>query len=368
MSSISRVLWLCKSRYMRHDVIDDRYARLFELPHRLGNCAEVSAFCLDYSLKKPAPIDPELQASWRRSSVPRTLFFGWLLVLLAHARKFRPQCVIASSDCLHIILGSFIARIFGAVFYADLYDDYLSFGLAKVPGVRWLYTRALARADGICTVSKTLGQDMQQQYPGTPVLVLESTIDTGLFYPRDKMESREILGLECSPSARLVGICGGLNVLHGADIAFKAFEEIATQDSEVQFVVAGTLDEGCPLPRGINLNYVGMLPHTQMPDFYSAMDVVLVPLSNTRFGYYAFPQKAYEILACNVAVAAADVGAMGLLFAATKEVLYCPESASSLAATVTRQLQDVRKPAIDIPTWNTQAERLERFIQGGEAA
>jgi teichuronic acid biosynthesis glycosyltransferase TuaC len=359
-----RVLWLCKTRYMNHDVIDDRYARLFELPDSLGDSADVSSFCLDYRLRKPAPVADDLQGKWRRSSIPRSFFIGWFLVLIAYARKVKPQCVIASSDCLHIILGGLVARLFGARFYADLYDDYSTFGLAKIPGMRWLYWRALARADGICAVSQTLGRDIEQQYPGKPVLVLESTIDAALFHPKDKVESCRLLDLDKFAGKKLVGVCGGLNAFHGANIVFNAFPGIAARDPGVVFVVAGKVYDECPLPEREDVAYLGMLPHTQMPYFFSAMDVQVVALSNTRFGYYAFPQKAYEVLACGVPVAAADVGAVSLLFEGLAEALYDPDSSVSLADTVIHQLNAQSLLNVDIPTWNDQADKLGEFIVG----
>ena len=350
---------------MNHDVIDDRYARLFELPNSLGKNLDVAAFCLDYRLAKLPPVSDDLRGNWRRSSIPRTFFIGWFLVLMAYARQVRPQCVIASSDCLHIILGGLVSRLFGARFYADLYDDYSTFGLAKIPGMRWLYWRALARADGICAVSRTLGRDIEKQYPGKPVLVLESTIDAGLFYPQDKAESRRLLGLDRLKGKKLVGVCGGLNAFHGADIVFKAFAQIADRDSDIVFVVAGKLYDECPLPDSDNVMYLGMLPHTQMSYFFSAMDVAVVALSNTRFGYYAFPQKAYEVLACAVPVAAADVGALSLLFEDLTDALYDPDSPASLADTVIRQLDARALLSVDIPTWDDQADKLGDFIQAG---
>ena len=348
---------------MNHDVIDDRYARLFELPNSLGKKQPVASFCLDYRLTKSTPINNDLKGNWHRSSIPRTFFIGWFLVLIAYARQVRPQCVIASSDCLHIILGGLVSRLFGARFYADLYDDYSTFGLAKIPGMRWLYWRALARADGIFTVSRTLGCDIEKQYPGKPVLVLESTIDAGLFYPQDKAESRKLLGLDRLKGKKLVGVCGGLNALHGADIVFDSFAQIAEHDSDVVFVVAGNLFDECPLPDREDVEYLGMLPHTQMSYFFSALDVAVVALSNTRFGYYAFPQKAYEVLACGVPVAAADVGALSLLFEDLTDALYDPDSPASLTDTVIQQLDARVLLNVDIPTWDEQADKLSDFIQ-----
>ncbi len=363
MSQRMRVLWLCKTRYMNHDVIDDRYARLFELPYLMGQDLDVSAFCLDYRLGKPALISDDLKLKWRRFSIPRTLFVGWFFAVLAFARSIRPQSVVASSDCLNVILGALLARLFGATFFADLYDDYSTFGLARIPGMRWLYFRALAQAEGICAVSHTLGRDLEQQYLGKPVLVLESTIDAERFSPQDKANSRAVLGLDDLAHKKLVGVCGGLNAFHGADIVFGAFPGVLRRRDDVVFVVAGTLYEECPLPQLDNVRYLGMLPHNQMAYFFSALDVAVVALSNTRFGYYAFPQKAYEVLACKVPVAAADVGALSILFESLPTALYDPDSSASLVDTLNRQLDDPAVLQVEIPTWRQQAVKLGDFIR-----
>lgn len=363
MSSKTKVLWLCKGHYMNHDVINDRYARLFELPNSLLADAQVQGICLDYRLSSPTVVESSLADNWRRTNIPRTLFIGWFFSLLQIARQLKPDYVLASSDCLNIILGGFIARLVGARFVADLYDDYSTFGLAKIPGMRWLYRKALERAQGISVVSRTLGQDIHKQYPDIPIVVLESTIDSERFQPRGREEGRKVLGLEVPEGKKLVGVCGGLNAFHGADVVFNTFEIIARRDPDVQFVVAGKLYDECPLPQLDNVNYLGMLPHEQMSWFFSALDVAVVALSNTKFGYYAFPQKAYEVLSCRTPVVAADVGALSLLFEDLPQVLYNPDSPDSLADKLEYQLKEMAVLEVEIPDWDDQARRLSDFLR-----
>ncbi|MEM9256466.1 MAG: glycosyltransferase [Pseudomonadota bacterium] len=347
---------------MNHDVIDDRYARLYELPACLSEHIDVSAVCVDYRLGKMEEIHPDLRAVWRRTNIPRSLFLGWLFSLLFHARKYRPNVVVASSDCLQVILGRLVARMLGVPFIADLYDDYATFGLAKLPAMRRLYRKSLAGADGIIAVSETLGADLREAYPETPVLILESTIDADRFQPRDKDESRALLGLQQLDGKKLVGVCGGLNAFHGADTVFSVFPLFARQHPDVMFVVAGTLYEDCPLPDLENVTYLGMLPHDRMSHFFSALDVMIIALSNTRFGYYAFPQKAYEVLACRVPAVAADVGALAELFSSLPDARYDADSPASLAKALNHQLRGRGVLDVRVPTWKEQAKRLADYV------
>ncbi|WP_170287264.1 glycosyltransferase [Halioglobus maricola] len=351
---------------MNHDVAADRYARLFELPHRMSEDFSLQAICLDYRVSGSEPVPQGLSATWRQLNLPRTLMLGWLLQLYTLARKVSPRVVIASSDCLCVIIGYWLARLTGARFYADLYDDYSTFGLARLPGVKPLYRRALSKADGLSAVSRTLVADLEREFPGKPMLLLESTVDPRVFHPREQRLCRQELGLGQLSDKKFVGVCGGLNNHHGAGTIFEAIPEFEQSDPDVVFVIAGKVYEECPLPRGPNVVYLGMLPHHSMPKFYSAMDVVVVPLSNTRFGYYAFPQKAYEVIACDVPAVVADVGALAQLFEALPQARYSPDSVSGLAACIRYQLEHAERPDVPVPTWAEQAEKLLVFTSAGE--
>ncbi|KZX51326.1 hypothetical protein A3709_10940 [Halioglobus sp. HI00S01] len=356
------ILWLCKARYMNHDVAADRYARLFELPQRMSEDASLQAVCLDYRVSGSAPVPQDLTANWRQLNLPRSLMLGWVLQLFLLARKLSPKVVIASSDCICVIIGYWLARVTGARFYADLYDDYSTFGLAKFPGIRPLYRRALAGAAGLSAVSSTLAEDLRKAYPEKPVLLLESTVSEGVFRPLDAAESCERLGLQGVVGSKLVGICGGLNSLHGADTVFAAIREFARRDLEVTFVVAGRLSDECPLPETSNVLYLGSLPFDEMPTFYNAMDLMVISLSSTQFGYYAFPQKAYEVLSCGVPAVAANVGALGQLFEDLPQARYEPSSPEDLADKIADQLVHQRQLQVPIPTWGDQAKELLGFV------
>ena len=79
---------------------------------------------------------------------------------------------------------------------ADLYDDYECFGAARLPGVKWLYRKALSRADGIVCVSNSLkGHVMSTARPSNEPQVILNAVDKALFRPLAKSECRERLDL-----------------------------------------------------------------------------------------------------------------------------------------------------------------------------
>lgn len=347
---------------MGHSVFKDSYGRLFYLPEMLSKYCSVVAVVLDYRLSSPP--SPCIQADrWLYLSIPRTLLTGWLWQLVGLSRRVRPSALVASSDCFCIVLGWLVAKVVGAKLVVDLYDDYLAFGLAKVPFVKWLYLRALKRADLIVVVSSTLAEDILAQLPNNRVHVLESTVPHGAFFPTMQADCRFHLQLPILPGCKFVGICGGLNRHHGIQVVYDAIIELAQRRSDVVVVIAGSVDEALPLPNVSNIFYLGTLPHSSMNAFYGAMDAVLVSLSDSRFGRFAFPQKAYEILATKTPIVAANVGALGRLLERWPEVLYNPNSPEDLAAKIEWQVDNQQACDVDIPTWEDQAAKLYSLIE-----
>lgn len=96
-----------------------------------------------------------------------------------------------------------------------------------------------------------------------------------------------------------------------------------------------------------------------MADFFSALDLALAPMIDTAFGRYAFPQKAYEILACETPLLTARLGALARTLAPWPDCLYEPENAEDLEQRIRRQLAHPVRPRLTIPTWSDQAGRLE---------
>lgn len=347
---------------MNHDVIYDRYARLYDVPDQLRQYGQVRGFCIDYRITRRGDVPADLRDIWQISSVPGTLFIGWIYALLRAVQQFRPDVIIASSDCLQVVLGWMLARLVGARFVADLYDDYATFGLARIPGMKWLYRKALAAADGITAVSVTLAEDLEEEYPQTPVLVLESTINPTAFAPRDKAQSRIGLGLDDLNGKQLVGLCGGLNAFHGVDTVFAAVPQLAQDLPNAVLVIAGRSTPDFPLPEGDNVRYLGMLPHERMAEFFSAMDVMIVALSDTPFGYYAFPQKAYEVIACQVPAVVAEVGALARLFDRLHQARYQPGRPETLVEVLKIQLSEQTVLDVPVPSWADQARLLHQFV------
>lgn len=365
-----KIVFLCKRYYMNKDVIGDRYGRLFEIPSqlaRLGN--EVSCICLNYKNYTDASSVQYYNVGygfeWQSLGISKLIFPGfvryifelWLII-----KRNKPNLLVTSSDCFHVGVGGIFCKLVAIPCYLDLYDNYESFGQARIPGLLQLYRYSIQNAAGICCVSDALADYIRQRYQHPNVITLESTISGGDFIPLNKQACREKLKLPVQGT--LIGIAGALDSSRGIDLLYRSFLQLAESDLLLHLVLAGPTDNTCPLPVHPRIHYLGMLAHQDIPVFYNALDLAVICMRDSDFGRYAFPQKTYEILACKTPVLAARVGALAQLFQNYPRCLYQPDSVEDLSTKILDLLAHPESVDLPIPTWAEQAEKLAAWLQG----
>jgi glycosyltransferase involved in cell wall biosynthesis len=364
-----RIAYLCKRRYMGKDVIADRYARLYEIPFQLARLGHaVEAFCLDYRPSDPLERTDDAAPGnlhWTSHSLGRSLLPAMLaypLRLLRALRCFAPDVVIAASDIPHVALGRWLASRLGCRYVADLYDNFEGFGQARLPGMVSALRHAVRRADMVLTTSEPLRQYVLHDYrPNGDVIAMPSSVDLTVFHPRDRAASRTALGLP--QDARLIGTAGGLTRDKGIALLYEAWGILAATHPDVHLVLAGPASADLPVPSGDRVHYLGTLAHARVAELFCALDVGVMCVLDTRFGRYCFPQKTYEMLACDLPVVASDVGAVGSLLAATPECLCRPDDAGHLAERILAQLAAPARPDLPIRDWRTLIGTVEKKLR-----
>lgn len=359
-----RIAFLCKRRYMGKDVIDDRYARLYEFPRQLALLGhDVLVGSIGYQGQDDGEWEHDAppgrlrlwSSSVRAPWVPA--LFAYPGKLLTRLRAFQPEIVIGASDIPNIVLAARLARKLGVPLAVDLYDNFESFGQAKLPGMVSALRHATRSAALVTTTSPALAEFVRERYRTSgKIIAMPSTIDGAIFRRRDKALARKELGLPID--ALLVGTAGGLHLSKGIGELLAAWE-VLQADSRIHLVLAGPLDGSVALPSGDRVHYLGQLPHECVASLFSALDVATVSVLDTAFGRYCFPQKAYEILATGTPIVASDIGAMHDLLAAYPASLYRPGNAASLASHVASLLEHPLKVDVAIDDWTTLITRIE---------
>jgi teichuronic acid biosynthesis glycosyltransferase TuaC len=360
-----RIAFLCKRRYMSKDVIVDRYARLYEIPFQLAKLGhDVGGFCLSYQghddvhqIHDAAPG----HLHWESRSLGR-LYAPALVAyphkLLHRLREFAPDLLIGASDIPHVVLSSWLARKLKLPYAVDLYDNFEGFGQARIPGMVTALRNAVRGAGLVTTTSEPLKDFVADVYRARgDVISMPSTVDKTVFRPLDKIECRKSLGL--SLDAPLIGTAGGLYRDKGVETLYEAWRIIEKQHQGVHLVLAGPVDPHFPPPSHDRIHYLGSLPHSRTAELFNALDVGAICILDTPFGRYCFPQKAYEMLACGLPVAAAHIGAMINLLADTPCSFYEPANPASLADTLLTQLKNPLKSDVAIGDWSQLIGSLE---------
>lgn len=355
---MARILVLTKRQYTKRDLLDDRFGRLRELPFELGmRNHEVCGLCLSYQKRKEGIIQ-DGPVQWESLNAGAMKITGLLhFIMRASARAAQADVIWACSDSFYGIMGYWLSRKHGIPLVFDLYDNFEHFLAARIPVLKHLYREVLRKCDAVTCVSHPLANLVTSYGRKTGISVVENAVQRELFRPMSKEKCRASMGLP--QHVRLVGTAGALEKSRGISALLKAFGMLGRYP-DVHLALAGPRD--LVIPREENIHDLGILPYDKVPVFLNALDVAVVCLRNDRFGRYCFPQKAREIMACNVPIIAARVGSMEALLKDHPSWLFEPEDSGDLIRALENRFRDQRTGYSTVPTWADLAGDLEAII------
>jgi D-inositol-3-phosphate glycosyltransferase len=159
-------------------------------------------------------------------------------------------------------------------------------------------------------------QRLLRQVYGVPpacVEVIPLGVDPERFNPGSRELARAALGLPAN--ARIVLAVGRIEPLKGLDILIRAAAEI-TDRSGLRLLLVGGDEQARPefdrlraIAREVGVEdlvtFVGSIEHEDLPDYYRAADVVVMPSFAESFGLVAV-----EAMACGVPVVVSRVGGL----------------------------------------------------------
>ena len=180
--------------------------------------------------------------------------------------------------------------------------------------------RVVQAAD--CILAPTIGEaaDLVTLYGADPraVRVVAPGVDTEVFTPGDRARAKAELGLT---DRVVVLFVGRLQPLKQPEAAVQALADLADRNPELRdrlslVVVGGPSGRGGVQPEalaklaadlGISsaLRLEGTVPHDEMPRYFRAADVTVIPSRSESFGLVAI-----EASACGTPVIASDVGGL----------------------------------------------------------
>ena len=175
-------------------------------------------------------------------------------------------------------------------------------------------TTLLRSVDGVVVSTRAEAEEMTRLYGVGPgrVAVIAPGVDLDVFRPRERSAARERLGVT-EPS--MVLYVGRLEPLKGLDILVRAVGDLAMADTTRLVVVGGDSDsdqlvgELGALARSVGVaervTFAGAVPQRDLPWYYSAADVLVLPSH-----YESFGMVALEAMACGTPVVVSRVGGL----------------------------------------------------------
>lgn len=361
------ILVITKRQYTGKDLLSNSYGRLFEIPAALSELGHnVSGIAFSYRPKQNGVYKWEQypNLTWHSinafptsliffTNVAKKLFFG-----------SKPDIIWASSDMIITSLSYKMARKLGIPIIIDLYDNYESFSLSRLPGLKSAFKKACQNADGVTTVSQALSGLVKSHYKRNPeTFLIPNAAKKSIFFPRKKSISRSALGLP--NNATIIGTAGSLTKDRGIEDLIESFLSLSKTQPNLYLAVAGPSDETIRRhKKNPNIINFGTINLNKVPLLLASLDVVVICNKHSDFGSYCSPLKLMETLAMNVPFVAASTGDTYSYLKNRNDCLYTPGDTIDLCKKIQSHLKTYSSEGLPTPpSWKDSATKLEKLMK-----
>lgn len=180
--------------------------------------------------------------------------------------------------------------------------------------------RLVKAADQIIATGETDAQYIQYLYDGDPtkIAVLTPGVDLELFKPMDKIAAKKKIGADTNE--KMVLFVGRIEPLKGIDVLLYSLKILLTARPELKlcvWIVGGDISHDTDewpkelkklseireeLAINTSVKFVGRKKQEELPSYYNAADLMVMPSHYESFGI-----TAVEAMACGVPVITTDV-------------------------------------------------------------
>lgn len=363
-----KILILTKRQTTNNDIIDHKFGRSWEFPYELAKLSnDVYGFCLSYKNKTEGPASfnknkKDSNLSWCSINAGKIKPLGFLRYSIKaynHAKKINPDIIFAMSDPIYAILGCWIARRLNKICLIDLQDNYDTYASFKIPFIPKLFKKSIEAAHGVICVSKILKDHMDSHYlKSINTFVIENGISNKKFHPINKKLCRKEFNLPLD--AKIIGIGGSLLQNNGIKVVFEGFERLQKKYDNLHLVVTGT--RNIEIPENDRIHDFGFLPYNRMKYFINALDTAIICNADPAFYTYAFPIKAFEIIACDVPLVISKIGPLMEYFEKYPECFFKTNNVDSFCKAIESQLSRQLIFNVKVNTWKNLSKDINSYL------
>lgn len=206
-------------------------------------------------------------------------------------------------------------------------------------GLEW---EALRRADRVVTICEALRDDLVARgVPAEKLFQAPNGVDTDVFTPREP--DADLIARYGLQGQTVLGFIGSFYLYEGLEILVRAFLQLLNQRNDVKLLLAGegeveaSLRQLIPLDKQAQIIFAGKVPHSQVKNYYSVIDVLVYPRVRSRLTELTTPLKPLEAMAMQRLVVGSDIGGLReLVRDGETGCLVAPESVTALTDCLAR--------------------------------
>ena len=281
----------------------------------------------------------------------------------------------------HVLAGSAVIRAahkYGVPVVFDLKDWFPDSAAAYYKNrlIKWALREGvwritkynLDRSERIVTVSPSLVDRLKGF--GYDAKLITNGVDTDYFKPMDSKEGKRRLGLD--EDCFVIGFVGVIERWYALDEVMRAFSEVLRYREDAKLlIVGGSLftdyeSDLKELARNLAIDdkviFTGLVEYKNLPEYISAMDVCLIPLSPPQWVHIAMPNKFFEYSACGKAILSTPIPNIMELGG---ENLFIYRDMKEFVEVVKRIMDDSRTYPVEVSgySWKNKAEEMERVLE-----
>jgi PEP-CTERM/exosortase A-associated glycosyltransferase len=238
--------------------------------------------------------------------------------------KDKPRGVVhAHSPVLNALSAYEVARKLAMPFVYEVRafweDAAVDMGKTNETSLRYKVTKAietnmLKKADAVITICQGLKKDMiKRGVDEKKIWVVLNGVSLDIFYPREK--NFELVRRYNVADKKVLGFIGSFYNYEGLDLLIKAMPKIIATEKEAVLMLVGAGQQEPYLKKLVNelkldkhVIFTGKVPHDQVPEYYSIIDVLVYPRISIRLTELVTPLKPLEAMAMGKPVVGSDIG------------------------------------------------------------
>lgn len=205
---------------------------------------------------------------------------------------------------------------------------------------------ALQRADRVVTICEALRDDLiARGIPAAKLFQAPNGVDTEVFTPR--APDQELVARYGLQGQTVLGFIGSFYLYEGLEILVQSFLQLLNQRNDVKLLLAGegeveaALRQLIPADKQAQIIFAGKVPHSQVKNYYSVIDVLVYPRVSSRLTELTTPLKPLEAMAMQRVVVGSDIGGLReLVRDGETGCLVAPDNVTALTHCLTRLVED----------------------------